>query len=248
MCFLPPNKTAALEDYQYPEPPHIFLLNLQVNQQNHSIYLSIVLSFLFRPRSCEMSCTSFPLVKTALRKARTLSGASLTASRYFFFSLIVCLGISDVVICDIHISCTGTVNSVISCHSFFFLSLGFADRVALERHFCGSVITHYDTFIHTGCKVPWALPRGSPRVMRSLRRPLPNTGKLSAYLSNVRHGRLLFCETAPSANRKKTDFFLSFGYVTKVLYRSDFRSYAVYVRTKNQSRHSSGTYVHGETS
>ena len=23
-----------------------------------------------------------------------------------------------------------------------------------------SVITHYDTFIHTGCKVPWALPRG----------------------------------------------------------------------------------------
>ena len=27
-------------------------------------------------------------------------------------------------------------------------------------HFCGSVITHYNTFIHTGCKVPWALPRG----------------------------------------------------------------------------------------
>ena len=94
------------------------------------------------------------------------------------------------------------------------------------------VITHYDTFIHTGCKVPWALPRGSPRVMRSLRRPLPNIRKLSAPLSNVRHGRLLFCETAPSVDRKKTDFFLSFGYVTKVLYRSDLRSYAVYVRTK----------------
>ena len=27
-------------------------------------------------------------------------------------------------------------------------------------HFCGSVITHYNTFIHSGCKVPWALPRG----------------------------------------------------------------------------------------
>ena len=103
---------------------------------------------------------------------------------------------------------------------------------ARKRHFCGSVITHYDTFIHTGCKVPWALPRGSPRVMRSLRRPLPNIRKLSAPLSNVRHGRLLFCETAPSVDRKKTDFFLSFGYVTKVLYRSDLRSYAVYVRTK----------------
>lgn len=77
-----------------------------------------------------------------------------------------------------------------------------------------------------------ALPRGSPRVMRSLRRPLPNIRKLSAPLSNVRHGRLLFCETAPSVDRKKTDFFLSFGYVTKVLYRSDLRSYAVYVRTK----------------
>ena len=73
----------------------------------------------------------------------------------------------------------------------------------MERHFCGSVITHYDTFIHTGCKVPWALPRGSPRVMRSLRRPLPNIRKLSAPLSNVRHGRLLFCETAPSVDRKK---------------------------------------------
>ena len=37
---------------------------------------------------------------------------------YFFFTLIVCLCISDVIICDIHISCTGTVNSVISCHIF----------------------------------------------------------------------------------------------------------------------------------
>ena len=31
---------------------------------------------------------------------------------------------------------------------------------ARKRHFCGSVITHYNTFIHSGCKVPWALPRG----------------------------------------------------------------------------------------
>ena len=53
--------TSYLEDYQYPEPPHISLLNLQVNQQNHSNYLSIVFPFLFRPRSCGMSCTSFPL-------------------------------------------------------------------------------------------------------------------------------------------------------------------------------------------
>ena len=32
---------------------------------------------------------------------------------------------------------------------------------SLGEHFCGSVITHYDTFIHTGCKVPWALRGGT---------------------------------------------------------------------------------------
>ena len=31
---------------------------------------------------------------------------------------------------------------------------------ARKRHFCGSVITHYDTFIPAACKVPWALRGG----------------------------------------------------------------------------------------
>ena len=72
-----PNKTTAPEDYQYPEPPHISLLNLQVNWQSHSNYLSIVFSFLFRPCSCGMSYTSFPLIKTALIKS-ILTGCSFT--------------------------------------------------------------------------------------------------------------------------------------------------------------------------
>ena len=32
---------------------------------------------------------------------------------------------------------------------------------ARKRHFCGSVITHYDTFIPAACKVPWALRGGT---------------------------------------------------------------------------------------
>ena len=31
---------------------------------------------------------------------------------------------------------------------------------ARRRHFCGSVITHYDTFSPAVCKVPWALRGG----------------------------------------------------------------------------------------
>ena len=32
---------------------------------------------------------------------------------------------------------------------------------ARKRHFCGSVITHYDTFIPAACKVLWALRGGT---------------------------------------------------------------------------------------
>ena len=32
---------------------------------------------------------------------------------------------------------------------------------ARKRHFCGSVITHYDTFIPAVCKVQWALRGGT---------------------------------------------------------------------------------------
>ena len=43
-----------------------------------------------------------------------------------------------------------------------------------------SVITHYDTFIHTGCKVPWALRGLSRGGMRLLRQPLLTKAKMSA--------------------------------------------------------------------
>ena len=43
-----------------------------------------------------------------------------------------------------------------------------------------SVITHYYTFIHTGCKVPWVLRRLSRGGVRSLRRPLLTKAKMSA--------------------------------------------------------------------
>ena len=39
---------------------------------------------------------------------------------------------------------------------------------ARRRHFCGSVITHYDTFIPVVCKVQWAL-RGGTAVQSAFR-------------------------------------------------------------------------------
>ena len=61
-----------------------------------------------------------------------------------------------------------------------------------------SVITHYDTFIHTGCKVPWALRGLSRGGMRTLRCPLLNCPKtvctvfccsawIAAVLRNTTH-------------------------------------------------------------
>ena len=47
----------------------------------------------------------------------------------------------------------------------------------MEMHFCERVITHYDTFIHTGCKVPWALRGLSRGGMRSMRCPLLTKAK-----------------------------------------------------------------------
>ena len=55
-----------------------------------------------------------------------------------------------------------------SIPSFLAIGLLSADFSALDFESNGektalfqSVITHYDTFIHSGCKVPWAL-RGGP--------------------------------------------------------------------------------------
>ena len=44
----------------------------------------------------------------------------------------------------------------------------------------GRAKTHYNTFIHTGCKVPWALRGLSRGGVRSLRRPLLTKAKMSA--------------------------------------------------------------------
>ena len=48
---------------------------------------------------------------------------------------------------------------------------------SLGEHFCGSVITHYNTFIHTGCKVPWG-PAG-PAPPLSLRDISPVDGGIN---------------------------------------------------------------------
>ena len=66
----------------------------------------------------------------------------------FFFPFIVSLSVHYFIGCHSHISCAGTVNTIASCHRHFppvFFVSG-AGSVSGE-HFCGSVITHYDTFI-----------------------------------------------------------------------------------------------------
>ena len=64
-----------------------------------------------------------------------------------------------------------------------------------------SVITHYNTFIHTGCKVPWVLRRLSRGGVRSLRRPLLTKAKMSAT----------FLVVSPSASSRFAKLTLADG-------------------------------------
>ncbi|MPN16487.1 hypothetical protein SDC9_163831 [bioreactor metagenome] len=58
------------------------------------------------------------------------------------------LRVANVFSCHIHISCAGTVNAIASCHKQNTSDFQFVWTLqATGMHFCGSVITHYDTFI-----------------------------------------------------------------------------------------------------
>ena len=82
-----------------------------------------------------------------------------------FFPFVVFLGVADVLVRDIHISGAGTVDSVVSCHKINSFRWGVDGRGTGDALPAGSVITHYNTFIPKGCKVPWAL-RGGLRALR----------------------------------------------------------------------------------
>ena len=70
-----------------------------------------------------------------------------------FFAFVVLLGIANSLVRNGKVSDTGTVNAIISCQRASLLS-GVRGRLrGTEMHFFGSVITHYDTFIPTVCKV-----------------------------------------------------------------------------------------------
>ena len=81
----------------------------------------------------------------------------------FFFSFIVSLGITDFSGSQIYVSCAGTVNPVVSRHRSPFTFVRSAGR---GRTSCGSVITHYDTFILRLQSIV-----GSPRGCGSCREP-----------------------------------------------------------------------------
>ena len=126
-----------------------------------------------------------------------------------------------------------------------------------------SVITHYDTFIHTGCKVPWALRGLSRGGMRSLRRPLLTKAKMSAPFPMVSPVCMkLFCVNFLLQPMSTDTFSKACGHrnspnerMCAVSITSVSRSFAAYIRTSNgiysTCRHSSGmssgTYVHGES-
>ena len=80
-----------------------------------------------------------------------------------FFPFIVLLGVADVLVRDIHISGACTVDSIVSGHKNQLLSAWWQTAGDGDALPAGSVITHYNTFSPEVCKVPWALPRGSPR-------------------------------------------------------------------------------------
>ena len=70
-------------------------------------------------------------------------------------------------------------------------------------HFCGSVITHYNTFIHSGCKVPWALPRGAVTAVAS--------ADQGENVCNFSHGQpvcmKLFCGTSLADDGSENPIF-----------------------------------------
>ena len=66
----------------------------------------------------------------------------------FLFSFVMTLCFADIYISQFCVSCTCTMDSIASCHRHlppvFFCVV---ESSGSERHFCESVITHYDTFI-----------------------------------------------------------------------------------------------------
>jgi len=126
-------------------------------------------------------------------------------------------------------------------------------------HFCGSVITHYNTFIHSGCKVPWALPRGCAVTAVT-------SADQGENVCNFSHGQpvcmKLFCGTSSCSRCPQELFSKVRGHRNSpneggraVSITSASRSFAAYIRTSNRFyapfRHSSGmssgTYVHGKS-
>ena len=147
-----------------------------------------------------------------------------------------------------------------------FLAMGhapFREDLRGTRGFRGalfqSVITHYYTFIHTGCKVPWALPRGNAVTAVTSADQGENVCAFS-------HGQTvcmkLFCANFLMQPVSTDTFSKVRGHRNSpderecaVSITSVSRSFAVYIRTSNRfystCRHSSGmsscTYVHGES-
>ena len=172
------------------------------------------------------------------------------------FTLIVFLYLSH--ICrsfQVLISGYGTVYSIISCHRFFVLSLRYADSGSCGEALFQSVITHYYTFIHTGCKVPWALPRGDAVTAAT-------SADQSENVCAFSHGQPVcmepFCVNFLLQPVSTDTFSKTCGHrnnpnerMRAVSITSVLRSFAAYIRTSNgiysTCRHSSGTYVHGES-
>ena len=64
------------------------------------------------------------------------------------FPFVVLLRVADSGSGQPHISCVGTMDTVASCHGHLPPDFRFRrTRWLSGEHFCGSVITHYDTFI-----------------------------------------------------------------------------------------------------
>ena len=80
-----------------------------------------------------------------------------------FLPFVVCLGVADCGIGQVDISDAGSVSAIVSCHDLDSPFVEIRPAGDGGRTSCGSVITHYDTFIPEGCKVPWALRGGLGR-------------------------------------------------------------------------------------
>ena len=122
-------------------------IRFQTSGGDHSVLFHLLKHFYIIVRGCfEMN-----VQRSAFRHDVLIAVAVLFTLIVFLYLSHICRGF------QVLIPGYGAVYSIISCHRFFSFLWDLQTARSYGEALFQSVITHYYTFIHTGCKVPWAL-------------------------------------------------------------------------------------------